>query len=113
MLRIEEEEALEEFERLEIEESSEESGKSITITAHYDETDPKKLNDYFILGKIWMTMWLIEMYEMESIHFIEVDDLKAEIEEMKYNLSDSKLFRQMEGVYQALENQMNEDQKYV
>ena len=82
-LRKEEEEELVKLERLEeVEEleNTEQSGRSLTITAHYAEPDPKLLSDHFNLGRIvayWHMKTLMEDegYDLNKVNLDALIDL--------------------------------------
>ena len=102
------------LEEVEIEAEKEESdGKSgnVTISAVYNVPDPNLLKDCHIEGRIWVLMWLEEILEFG----LEITraDVRAEIEELKSDLSDIKMYNFIKDEWAKVEEQMREDQRYV
>ena len=102
------------LEEAEIEAEKEESegkSRSITINAVYETPNPNLLKDCHIEGRIWVLMWLEEILEFG----LEITraDVRAEIEELKSDLSDIKRYNFIKDEWAKVEAQMQEDQRYV
>ena len=102
------------FEEAEIEAEREESdgkSRSITINASYETPNPNLLKDCHIEGRIWVLMWLEEILEFG----LEITraDVRAEIEELKNDLSDIKVYDIIRDEWAKVEAKMREDQRYV
>ena len=102
------------LEEAEIEAEKEESdgkSRSITIKAVYESPNPNLLKDCHIEGRIWVLMWLEEILEFG----LEITraDVRAEIEELKSDLSDIKRYNFIKDEWAKVEEQMREDQRYV
>ena len=102
------------FEEAEIEAEREErdgKSRSITINAVYETPNPNLLKDCHIEGRIWVLMWLEEILEFG----LEITraDVRAEIEELKNDLSDIKVYDIIRDEWAKVEAKMREDQRYV
>ena len=106
------EEIEESLELVKMEESGNESDRPITITAHYDEPDPKLLSDYLNLGRIvtyWHMKTLME-YEAYDLNKVNLDVL---VDLFKKELNDSKLYDDYKRRFSDSMRQDQEDEKYV
>ena len=103
-----------EIERLaEIQEYEDQSDrKSITITAHYDEPDPKLLSDYLNLGRI-VTYWHMKTLREDTGCDLNQVNLDALVDLFKKELNDSKLYEDYKRRYSDQMRQNQENQKYV
>ena len=110
MLAIEE---LERFEEAEIAESwrEKDNEKAIKFIVEHDKPDQNLLIDSHIEGRIWMLMCMELM--LESGTKITIENIKANIEEQKRELSDIKRFEILKDEWEKAVEQMEEDLKYV
>ena len=110
MLAIEE---LERFEEAEIAESwrEKDNEKTIKFIVEHDKPDQNLLIDCHIEGRIWMLMCMEFM--LESGTKITIENIKANIEEQKRELSDTKRFEILKDEWEKAVEQMEEDLKYV
>ncbi len=106
---------LEEIERqelVEMEELGNESGRPITITAHYAEPDPKLLSDHFNLGRI-VAYWHMKTLMEDEGYDLNKVNLDALVDHFKKELNDSKLYEDYTMRFSDAMRQDREDEKYV
>ena len=106
---------LEEIERqelVEMEELGNESDRPITITAHYDEPDPKLLSDYLNLGRI-VTYWHMKTLRDDTGCDLNKVNLDALVDLFKKELNDSKLYEDYKRRFSDSMRHDQEDEKYV
>ena len=106
---------LEEIERQELaemEESGNESHRPITITAHYDEPDPKLLSDYLNLGRI-VAYWHMKTLMEDEGYDLNKVNLDVLVDLFKKELNDSKLYEDYKRRFSDAMRQDREDEKYV
>ena len=115
-LRKIEDEMLEEIEEslelVKMEESGNKSDRPITITAHYDEPDPKLLSDYLNLGRI-ITYWHMKTLMEDEGYDLNKVNLDALVDLFKKELNDSKLYEDYKRRFSDAMRQDREDEKYV
>ena len=106
-------EELEIQELAEAEESENESNRrSFSITAHYQEPDPKLLMDYLNLGRIVSYCHMKTLREDTGYDLNEVD-FDALVDLFKKELNDSKFYEEYKRKYSDQMRQNEEDEKYV
>ena len=106
------EEIEESLELVKMEESENKSDRPITITAHYDEPDPKLLSDYLNLGRI-VTYWHMKTLREDTGCDLNKVNLDALVDLFKKELNDSKLYDEYKRRYSDQIRQDQENQKYV
>ena len=106
---------LEELERWEeaemLEESLGKSSREVIFKVECEKPDPKILKDYHIEGRIWILMAQYEM--LESGFEITMENVKADIEELKNELSDIKRYKVLRDEWERAKDEIEENQKYV
>ena len=95
-----------------MEELGNESGRPITITAHYAEPDPKLLSDHFNLGRI-VAYWHMKTLMEDEGYDLNKVNLDVLVDLFKKELNDSKLYEDYKRRFSDAMRQDREDEKYV